>query len=258
MRILLNFTALVFAMAGLQACTVASLENADTRMHASNAIVEHEAAFSDEQDTSINLATNSKEDLYAAMKDRGLVSPDAVQLEEGVWRRTEDGQYIHAPSLLVCPPIFHSNAALRNITHFNEDGTDVACHYYTDDRSSVFTFYASYYPGVSKRAHFQQAIAAIKQKLPHGSRSTTVVSIEIGNKEGAAEFSPLVAGYLINSRSTEKIKTSVWLETKDDWHYKVRATHPAQQASEIEIDIALTLFTMLSGVFPLQSNDETT
>ena len=176
-----------------------------------------------------------------SVSDGGAL-PDSFQ-------REDDG-VTHRKSGLRCPDVMlgqedeKTPLRLASVVQFDDKGLDVGCDY--SNGESGVTYYSSYYPGMSLEDHAAGAVASIRQRFKT-TEPVSVPVVEMTDKENKPlGDEPMIGGgFLIGDINGKPYKTGLWLARSGDWHFKMRATYPAQdQATEISAAISFA-FTFL-------------
>lgn len=167
----------------------------------------------------------------------------AAQEIKGSWVLRDDGTFMHKLSGMECDAnqkMTMTNEdtgentvtamTLHGLALFNEDGSDTACDYRTQDNSRAITLYATYAPDVSAEEMFYGSVQAMRQALPLGDTLDIFIAAP-QTDDGAVIMKPYAAGFDIGKQKGTAYESALWTEKTHGWHIKVRATYPKDDKS---------------------------
>lgn len=150
---------------------------------------------------------------------------------------TESG-VVHGPSGISCSATYSVpngddpaiNMALQRVNVYQEDGTDVGCHYASSAGDVIFTLYASQWPDVTVQQHAAAAVNDIARSFPNLSTADTPVVVM--TPEGETLIEETVGGgfdfALPDGRTGQ---TALYISKVGGWHIKARVTTLPKQPS---------------------------
>ena len=159
----------------------------------------------------------------------------------GGWRQTEEG-FVHSYSGMQCDKAHAlvekeeggdeakiTVLPLQNIELYDASGQDTACHYYDQERTIIYSFYASNWPDITLEQHYGGALKNMVERYSVKEGAHLLVA-ELDKRDNST-IEPDFKGAAFLLEPNEEgvtVKTSLWLNKTGNWHVKTRATYPMQ------------------------------